>query len=1251
MATKNRPPFVLAHMADMQGCGYQRIAMPVGALVGAGLIEAHIQGMPLPANALAALNPDVVVWQRQLEEIQIEQMTEARRAAPGAHFVYELDDYLVGVPDESYHAGFMPPGMDGRISRALALCDSASTTTPAMADWLTSLGAKDVRVIGNLIPLAKIREQPEKPSGKRKFRIGFGGGMSHGGDVRILYHAMETLGDRVEWVFIGMNPENPPVPVEYHDGVPPFHYLDALYNLKLDLALAPLQDNHFNVCKSNLRILESAACDYPVIAQDMPSYHTGAPPVFGYAGEPESWTREIQRFIATSSVERKRNARDMRAWVGKGWTLESQLIPRLRAWLPKDAEYWRPHSEKPGTDLIVACSADSPARKVGASHVRRAKHVASLVEACERSLAIGGDVLWLRPGTTLTDDAWTKLRAVLTGHHDAAAVVPIGSDGANAFPVRNAFTPLPPAFAARIDRILHEKWPGRVHKIGMLSGACVLLRGTAVAMLGAPDTEGCGGNEEAALAEWGAKAQAKQFNLLQAADTYVGSLGQPPNANEALMVRAQLRGVMQYAQTGDAGLSPEERESVELSALAYQHTGLRPGSGGLPHDYPTWSKWHLTHPAVTRPNGSVPERRVNIHVVEFGQSFPAGQTGDDWFVFVDDRTSLRPEAIQAFHDACAAASPDTAVVYADHEVQMRDQLIPWFKTAFDRERLYSQDYITHCMAVRGSELWPRAAPVKDRIALYEYVIRLGGTNAKIQHIPYVLAVTREGSPEERGVETLLAQQVVERALPGAEVFARRELPGCLNVKRRVPKDKQPKVTVIVPTQGDGWLLDPCLNTLFGMTAYANYEVLLMVNNPKATPPAAVAKQYENERRLRKYTVADTEFNWSKLNNDAVALCPDTDIFCFLNDDTRVAHPEWLELMVGQATQPDVACVGAKLLYPAQVIQHVGVICHKGVAGHLHKGTPAQQTGYWNVAAITHENSAVTAACMVIEAKKFREIGGFDESYAHNFNDVVFCLEARKKGYRNVVEINADVQHAEGSSRGAATPEGQRRMRAEMAKLAAEYPDPDPYWSPNNGIGYGPDGLSVAGLDCNMLAWEDNPDAALGRERVLVINDADPVNGPSFRESQEGYVVVSADLADMRLTLTAPLPANVKSWDIRDSAPIKRLLTSFDIHRIVFCGLSGRAGHAAPVEALRMLASLGAEIEYAASNAEVVCPKLNFMRGGAYCGEGYKHGIATCQACVREHPGPFGFVDVPAWHDAWAALLETAKVVPQQIAAE
>ena len=65
---------------------------------------------------------------------------------------------------------------------------------------------------------------------------------------------------------------------------------------------------------------------------------------------------------------------------------------------------------------------------------------------------------------------------------------------------------------------------------------------------------------------------------------------------------------------------------------------------------------------------------------------------------------------------------------------------------------------------------------------------------------------------------------------------------------------------------------------------------------------------------------------------------------FLNNDTEVVTPDWIEAMIEQAQRPQIGAVGVKLLYEDDTVQHAGVIVGLGgVAGHSHKYFPGRRT--------------------------------------------------------------------------------------------------------------------------------------------------------------------------------------------------------------------------------------------------------------------------------------------------------------------
>jgi GT2 family glycosyltransferase len=165
----------------------------------------------------------------------------------------------------------------------------------------------------------------------------------------------------------------------------------------------------------------------------------------------------------------------------------------------------------------------------------------------------------------------------------------------------------------------------------------------------------------------------------------------------------------------------------------------------------------------------------------------------------------------------------------------------------------------------------------------------------------------------------------------------------------------------------------------------------------------------------------------------------------LNDDVVPLDSEWLDAMLAHANRREVGAVGAKLLYGSGAIQHAGMVI--GImegSGHLHRHTFGSP--YWNWLPFTRNVSAVTGACLAMRASVFEELGGFDESFPVNYNDVDLCLRARQAGYDVVVEPAALLRHDECQSRQAGVRLEERY--AFEQRWAACLERGDPFYSPH-----------------------------------------------------------------------------------------------------------------------------------------------------------------------------------------------------------
>ena len=93
-----------------------------------------------------------------------------------------------------------------------------------------------------------------------------------------------------------------------------------------------------------------------------------------------------------------------------------------------------------------------------------------------------------------------------------------------------------------------------------------------------------------------------------------------------------------------------------------------------------------------------------------------------------------------------------------------------------------------------------------------------------------------------------------------------------------------------------------------------------------------------------------------------------------------------------AQQERVGCVGVKLLYPDNTIQHAGIgFGYLTLAAHMHKNFPVGHPGYMGRLVYAQDVYAVTAACLMVRKSVYDEVNGLDESFAVAFNDVDFCV--------------------------------------------------------------------------------------------------------------------------------------------------------------------------------------------------------------------------------------------------------------------
>lgn len=452
-------------------------------------------------------------------------------------------------------------------------------------------------------------------------------------------------------------------------------------------------------------------------------------------------------------------------------------------------------------------------------------------------------------------------------------------------------------------------------------------------------------------------------------------------------------------------------------------------------------------------------RSANGHISAASNS-ALEQARGEVVVLLDQDDCLAPHALYLCVKTFLA-EPETGLTYSDEDMLdvegRRTQ--PFFKPDWSPHLLFQQCYFGHLLAFRR-KLLDQVGGFRlgyEGAQDYDLALRLAAVT-RVGHIPHILyhwrqhqqstALNADAKPYahiagRRALEDALGARYGDR-ISGIEDGT---YPFTYQPRFKLPADL--KVSIIIPTRDRLDLLVPCVESILERSSHANYEVLILDNNScKSETAAYLSRIHQIDARL-KALPAPIPFNWSRLNNIG-ARATTGEVLVFLNNDTSVITPDWMERLAELALLPETGVVGALLMYPEDTIQHAGVVVGMGGwADHVYKGLPADHYRSWGYVSpcLTRNVLAVTGACLAIERSKFYALGGFDEEFVICGSDVELGIRAHKRGYYNAVCAQARLYHYESKTRDSHVPE------VDFVQSALKYAPYrtercDPFFNPN-----------------------------------------------------------------------------------------------------------------------------------------------------------------------------------------------------------
>ncbi len=422
-------------------------------------------------------------------------------------------------------------------------------------------------------------------------------------------------------------------------------------------------------------------------------------------------------------------------------------------------------------------------------------------------------------------------------------------------------------------------------------------------------------------------------------------------------------------------------------------------------------------------------RPKNGHICKASNSALKMATGD-YIVLLDNDDLLWPNALYEIAKT-VNEHPEADLIYSDEDKLMEDgntHTDPFFKPDWSPDYLRSVNYITHLAAIKSQSMKKlKGFKVGTEGAQdWDLFLRLSHISQNIIHIPKILyswrmsptsTASEIGARNAKNYAYINQKMVLEadlkrRGLKG-EILPT-EFLGVWQIKYKITGN--PKISIIIPTKDKFELISQNLSSLFKKTTYKNYEVIIIDTGSGDPKVWQLYQKLSDKIKVFKW---NKDFNFSEVCNFGVRKSKG-DYFLFLNNDTEIISPDWIQGMLSLAQLKHIGAVSCKLLYPDKKIQHLGGLLgitgdpdEIGIAGHAFRGQ-VNNFNLFNSKAIKNY-SFVTGACMMVSKYKYSQVYGFDPQFKIAFNDIDFCLKLFRKGYYNAVNPHVSLFHKESAS--------------------------------------------------------------------------------------------------------------------------------------------------------------------------------------------------------------------------------------------
>ena len=273
----------------------------------------------------------------------------------GAKVIFEADDAMLdSYGQERKNLQRVIGQFKSNAIETIKLCDALTVTSDVLKKNYERFTKKPIYVLPNYLDLDWYGDEPlHIQRTTDEIRLGWFGSKGHFEDLREIMPVLKKLIDKypnLRLVYCGYGgfssdrlmtevgwgedvfKEIPRERREYYLAVPPDYWPIKHKLLDLDIGIAPLKDDYFNTCKTNIKYLEYSILRTPTVCSNVLYGEVVKHGETGFlAKTPDEWEKYLSMLIEDSKL-RKTIGKAAQHYVKKKWDVELHWEKWLNAY-------------------------------------------------------------------------------------------------------------------------------------------------------------------------------------------------------------------------------------------------------------------------------------------------------------------------------------------------------------------------------------------------------------------------------------------------------------------------------------------------------------------------------------------------------------------------------------------------------------------------------------------------------------------------------------------------------------------------------------------------------------------------------------------------------------------------------------------------------------------------------------------------------------------------------------------------------